>query len=367
MDIIYLDNSATTKPYDEVMQAMDDVMRNSYGNPSSLHIMGLAAERIVKKARESIARALGVSPDEIYFTSGGTEGNNLALAGAYNSLRVKGEIITTKTEHKSVLEPLQALGDVKYIGVDRYGVPDIDALEEMINEKTSLVSIAHVNNESGAVAPIRQIGGIIKRKNPKCLFHVDAVQSFCKIEFPKNTADMVTVSGHKIHGPKGIGALYVKKGVRLQPLLFGGGQEKSVRSGTENTPAIAGFGVAASMPFDFDYIKKLNGILREKLKNVVINSSSDFAYILNISAPPIPSEVLLHALEQRGVIVSSGSACSSKRRSPSHVLTAMGLPKGIVESSIRISLSMMNTEDETAAAGDIINDVVAELRKQIGA
>jgi cysteine desulfurase len=366
LNVIYLDNSATTKPHPDVVAAVVDVMENNYGNPSSLHTMGVAAERIIKKARERVARSLKASLDEIYFTSGGTEGNNLVLAGAYNALRVKGDIITTKTEHKSVLETLQNFDRIKYVKVDKYGVIDVDELGAQITEKTSMVSIAHVNNEIGAIQPIEQIAGIIKRKNPACLFHVDAVQSYRKIAIPKNTADLVTVSGHKIHGPKGVGALYIKKGVRIKPLVYGGGQEREIRSGTEDTAAISGFGVAAELQFDMEYIKKLNDTLRAKLKNVIINSRGGSAYIINISVPGIRSEILLHSLEQRGVIVSSGSACSSNRPSPSHVLTAMGLPGELIDSSIRISLSMMNTEREMHAAGDIINDVVRLLKTQLG-
>lgn len=366
MQFIYLDNSATTKPHPDVVAAMVDVMENNYANPSSLHTMGVAAERIVKMARERVARSLKVSPEEIYFTSGGTEGNNLAIAGAYNALRVKGDIITTKTEHKSVLETLKNFDKVKYVPVDRRGVVDLEELAAQITENTSMVSMAHVNNETGAIQPIGQIAGIIKRKNPACLFHIDAVQSYRKVEIPKNTAHLITLSGHKIHGPKGVGALYIKKGVRVKPLLYGGGQERSLRSGTENTAAISGLGVAAELPVDMEYINELNGILRGRLENVVINSVGGAAHILNISVPGIRSEILLHSLEQRGVIVSSGSACSSNRPSPSHVLTVMGLPREIIDSSIRISLSMMNTGREINEAAEIINDVVRLLKAQLG-
>lgn len=366
METIYLDNSATTKPYDSVIKAMVEVMENNYGNPSSLHTMGISAERAVKAAREQVAKPLKALPSDIYFTSGGTESNNIALLGAYNALRIKGEVITTKIEHKSVLQPLKNVERLKLADVDKNGLVDMNQLESMINENTSLVSIIHVNNESGAIQPIEKISRLIKNKNPNCLFHVDAVQSYCKIEFPRDTADLITVSAHKIHGPKGVGAIYIKRGVKILPLVFGGGQEKNLRSGTENTPAIVGFGVAASVGNDISYIEKLNKIMSSRLENVVVNSIDGSAYILNISAEGIRSEILLHSLEERGVFVSSGSACTSKRQSPSHVLTAMGLSREIIDSSIRISFSMLNTEDEIIKASDIINEVVLKLRKQMG-
>jgi len=365
LDIIYLDNSATTKAHPDVINEMRDIMENNYGNPSSLHSMGVNAERAVEKARVCVATPLKATPDEIYFTSGGTEGNNLALIGSYSAMRVKGGIITTKAEHKSVLEALKNFNNISYIDIDGKGAIDLESLKKQITDDTSLVSISHVNNETGAIAPIDKIGAIIKNKNPKCLFHVDAVQSYCKIDFPKAAADLITVSGHKIHGPKGIGALYIKKGVRITPLLYGGGQERGLRSGTENTAAIAGFGVAASLKFDLEYIQKLNSALRRKLQNVVINSIDGSPYILNISAPGIRSEILLHALAQRGVMVSSGSACSVNRPEPSHVLTAMGLPRELIDSSVRISISIANTVAEVSAAADIINETILLLKSQL--
>ncbi|NLB81176.1 MAG: cysteine desulfurase [Clostridiaceae bacterium] len=363
--MIYLDNGATTKQHPAVISEMLEVIEHNYGNPSSLHTLGVQAERIVKKARQSVAKPLKATAAEVYFTSGGTESNNLALSGAYNALRIKGDIITVKTEHKSVLETVKNLGNVIYLDVDKSGVIDTEALQSLVTENTSLVSISHVNNETGAIAPIEQISDIIKRKNAKCLFHVDAVQSYCKLDFPKNSADLVSVSGHKIHGPKGIGALYVKTGIRLKPLIYGGGQEKGIRSGTENTAAIAGLGVASALKFELEHIKSLNALLRNRLRGVIVNSVEGSPYILNISAPGIRSEILLHSLEQRGVIVSSGSACSSNRPGASHVLTAMGLQRDIIESSIRISLSMLNTEKEIIEATDIINEVIPKLKQQL--
>lgn len=363
MEIIYLDNGATTKPYDFVISKMTDVMEHDYGNPSSLHTMGISAEHIVKEARVKAAKPLKVSPSDLYFTSGGTESNNLALIGVYNASRIKGGVITTKIEHKSVLEPLKNIENVKYLDVDKKGVIDLNQLESLVESDTVIVSVAHVNNESGAIQPIEKASRIIKAKNPKTLFHVDAVQSYCKIDFPKDTADLISVSAHKIHGPKGIGALHVRKGVKISPLIFGGGQEGGIRSGTENTAAIAGFGAAAEVKNDFDHVKRLNDIMRESLENITVNSVEGSPYILNISAEGIRSEVLLHSLEQRGVMVSSGSACSSNRPHPSHVLTAMGLSRNIIDSSIRISLSALNTTDEIIKASGIINEVISDLRR----
>ncbi len=364
--MIYLDNSATTKQYKSVTQAMLSVMDEHYGNPSSLHTMGVSAERLVKQARKRVAAALQAPEQDVYFTSGGTEGNNLALLGAYRALRIKGGVVTTRTEHKSVLEPLKTLANVTYLDVDKDGQISLEQLEQSVTDATSLVSVMHVNNEVGTIAPIAEIAGIIKSKNPKCLFHVDAVQSFCKLAFPKNAADLITVSAHKIHGPKGVGAVYVKKGVRISPLVYGGGQEGGLRSGTENTAAIAGFGVAADTDTDISYVRHLNKILCEGLKDVIFNSSPNGSpYILNVSVPGIRSEILLHSLEQRGVMVSSGSACSSNRPSPSHVLTAMGLSKEIIDSSIRISLSMMNTIDEVTEAAKIITAVIENIKTRL--
>ena len=369
MNIIYLDNSATTRVYPEVAAAMTAAMEADYGNPSSLHTMGFSAEKTVTAAREKIARRLGASAKEIVFTSGGTESNNLALIGAYGAMRIKGGIITTYAEHKSVLEPIKALGGARYLAVDKNGRIDLGELREAVDENTSIVSIMHVNNETGAIAPLEEIAAVIKRKNPKTLLHVDAVQSFCKLSIPKNTADLISISAHKIHGPKGAGALYIRKGVRVKPLILGGGQEGGMRSGTENTPGIAGFGVAAEMPYDAAHITRLNRVLRERLHGVTVNSpDSGAAHILNIAAVGVRSEILLHSLEREGVIVSSGSACSSnssRASSSSHVLTAMGLPPDVIDSSVRLSLSPLNTLDEINRAAEIINKTAEQLRAVI--
>ena len=358
LKIIYLDNSATTKPYAEVVSAMSECMTFFYGNPSSLHRLGFEAEKAVKKARESVAKRLAVAPETVYFTSGGTESNNTAIFGAYRS----GKVITTPIEHKSVLEPMKRLGCAEFASVNKDGTVSLESLESLIDKDTTLVSVMHVNNETGAVQPISEIKKIIKEKAPRALFHVDAVQSFCKIPIPENTADLISVSAHKIHGPKGVGALYVRRGIRLNPHILGGGQEKGVRSGTENVPGIVGFGKACEKVNDFSHVEKLGAILRERLENIKINGCG-MPYILNVAYPGIRSEIIVHALEAKGVMVSSGSACSSSKAS--YVLEAMGLPKGYPDSSIRISLSAENTEDEIITATDIINETIRDLKRQL--
>ena len=372
---IYFDNSATTKPHNSVIDAMVNMMKDAYGNPSSLHTKGVDAERMVKKAREQVAKALKVNADEVYFTSCGTESNNLAILGTSMIQRIKGEVITTKVEHKSVTEPfkhLEKMGfKVHYLDVDSSGIIDLFKLEELLNDNTQLVSIIQVNNECGMVQPIKEISRIIKRKNEKTLLHIDAVQGFCKVEMPKNCADLISISAHKIHGPKGVAALYVRKGVKISPIIYGGGQEKNLRSGTENTPAIVGFGVAseiAKKEDNYNYVLNLKNTMLEKIidsiPNVYINSPQDSSpYILNISVMGIRSEILLHSLEQRGVYVSSGSACSSNRPKPSHVLIAMGLSMERVDSSIRISFCPNNTIQEVLSACEILIEVVQNINK----
>ncbi len=372
---IYFDNSATTKPHISVIDAMVNMMKDAYGNPSSLHTKGVEAERMVKMAREQVAKALKVNADEVYFTSCGTESNNLAILGTAMAQRIKGEVITTKVEHKSVTEPfkhLEKIGfKVHYLDVDSNGLIDLSKLEELLNDNTQLVSIIQVNNECGTVQPIKEIYRIIKRKNEKTLLHIDAVQGFCKVELPKNCADLISISAHKIYGPKGVAALYVRKGVKISPIIYGGGQEKNLRSGTENTPAIVGFGVAvelAKKEDNYNYVISLKNTMLEKIvdciPNVYINSPQDSSpYILNISVMGIRSEILLHSLEQRGVYVSSGSACSSNRPKPSHVLTAMGFSRERVDSSIRISFCPNNTMQEVNYACEILKEVVQNINK----
>lgn len=371
---IYFDNGATTRTNKQVADLMYDVMTSSYGNPSSLHSKGLEAEHIVKDARKIIADKINANPNDILFTASGSESNNLAIIGAADLFRFKGEIITSKIEHKCVLECMKRLEDigfkVHYLDVDENGIVDINQLKNIINPQTQLVSIMHVNNECGSIQPIREIYNIIKDKNPNILFHTDNVQGFCKIDLSCEYCDMMSVSAHKIHGPKGIGALYVKKGIRLSPVIYGGGQEKGLRGGTENVPAIAGFGKAVEVFEKNDNtlleIKKyiINRITNE-IPGIYVNGDIDCSspYILNIAMIGLRSEIILHSLEQRGIYVSSGSACSSNKPSPSHVLTAMRYKPERVDSSIRISFSVENTMEEADAFCNALADIALINKK----
>ena len=371
---IYFDNGATTKVDKSVADVMYDVLTLSYGNPSSLHSKGLEAEHIVKDSRKILSDKIKASADEIYFTASGSESNNLAILGAADLFRFKGEIITSKIEHKCVLECMKRLENigfkVHYLDVDENGVIDIKQLEGLVNDRTQLVSIMHVNNECGSIQPVKDIYNVIKNKNPDTIFHTDNIQGFCKIDIPFEYCDMMSISAHKIHGPKGIGALYVKKGIRLSPVIYGGGQEKGLRGGTENVPAIAGFGKAVEI-FEKNNnlinIKKhiINRITSE-IPKICINGDIDNSspYILNIAMIGLRSEIILHSLEQRGIYVSSGSACSSNKPSPSHVLVAMGYKPERVDSSIRISFNNENTMEEADAFCDALAEI-AGINKKI--
>lgn len=366
---IYLDNSATTRVCEEAAQKVLDVMLNHYGNPSSLHSMGLDAELIVTGARENIATTLHCKPSEIIFTSCGTEANNLAIFSAANTLRRRGNrIVTTKLEHPSVqnvMHELEKSGfEVIYLSPDTDGIIKADELAAAITPDTILVSMMLVNNETGAIQPIEAVKKAVIKAHSPALIHCDAVQAFCKIPLrpDKLGVDLLTISSHKIHGPKGAGALYVRNGVRLLPMLFGGGQEKGIRSGTESVPAIAGFGKAAQIAFEkLDETSRLTRSLRDycieqfkEMPYVVINapalalavSSLDMyaPHIMNISVLGIRSETMLHYLESEDIYVSSGSACSKGAKS--HVLAAMSLPDKNIDSALRISFSRFNTLDE---------------------
>ena len=374
---VYLDNSATTRPYDEAVAEMMRVMTECYGNPSSLHSLGKKAEDEVNGARDIIASTLGVSSKEIIFTSGGTESDNLAIMGTAMSLRRRGNrIITQKTEHMAVLETFRHLEEsgfeVYYAGVDSDGTIDADDVIAHIDDKTILVSIMHVNNETGAIMPVDKIGRAIDHS--RCLFHIDAVQSYGKIPFnPKALgADLVSISSHKIHGPKGIGALYIRDGVRILPVVYGGKQENGLRSGTENVPAICGFAEAARVRFSrmedstrhISYMKErlLYG-LNSRIENVVVNSPQNSIYsILNVSFPGLKSEVLLHILETKGIYVSTGSACNSKKKL-SYVLKEMGIKDNVIDGAIRISLCEFVTEEEIDYVVEVLSKEVPLLRK----
>ncbi len=354
----YLDNSATTKVCKKAKDYMMDTLENCWGNPSSLHEKGIEADTLLLKARETVAKALFCEKEEIFFTSGGTEGNNLAVFGAaYGNKRKGNRVITSAVEHPSVQKAFDRLEkegfEVIRIGTDAYGEIDFDALTDAINEKTILVSIMAVNNEVGTVQPVDKIASVIKRKNSPALFHIDAVQAFGKITLnvKKLGADLMTVSSHKIHGPKGVGALFIKKGTKLSPVAVGGGQERDIRPGTEPMPAIAGFMGAVeelTVKSSLEKITELrDGFLRELLKReaIVINSpDSALPYIINISLPGYRSETLLNFLSDSGIYVSSGSACAKGHKS--HVLTAMKLSDRLIDSSLRISLSRFTTREE---------------------
>ncbi len=364
---VYLDNSATTQPYEEVAQAVYDTMIKTYGNASSLHRMGKAAEDLLTECRETISSTVYCTPDELYFTSGGTESDNMAIIGYAMANRRRGNrVITQVTEHKAVLESFAYLEkngfDVQYIGVDSNGVVDIAALRDAIDDNTILVSLMAVNNETGAIQPIDAVSAMVDHS--KCAFHVDGVQAYGKmiINVKKSNIDMLTISAHKIHGPNGVGALYVKKGIRISPIISGGQQEKALRSGTENLPGIVGFATAAKRIHSnmADRISSVSA-LREKLvaglgaiPGVVINSPENSLHcILNVSFTGVRSEVLLHVLESKGIYVSSGSACNSKKNSASYVLTAMNLGRERVDSAIRFSLSEFNTAEEIQYVCDV--------------
>ncbi len=360
----YLDNSATTKPCREAVNAVRLMMEENYGNPSSLHGLGIEAAKAVINARASIARVLGCDADEIYFTSGGTEANNLAVFGAAYANRRKGNrIVTTAIEHESVLQGVNELEkegfEVVRLKPDRYGNISVSQLAQAVNDKTVLVSVMYINNEVGSVLPVDKIRRICTAEGAPALIHTDCVQAFGKIDVkPKKTgADLVTVSAHKIHGPKGCGALYIRKGVRILPRAFGGEQEKRLRPGTEASPLIAGFGAAAdALPEPKEQIKKtkaLNAYAKSALSAIdgIAFNSGEYAspYIINLFVPTfMRSQTIVQELSANyGVYVSSGSACAKGKRS--HVLTAMGLSDEIVDKSIRVSFSAYSTKADVDA------------------
>lgn len=376
---VYLDNSSTTRAYKECAELVADVMYNSYGNPSSLHRKGIEAEKIVKKAREQIADTIKVSPGDIYFTSGGTESDNLAISGACRANRGK-HIISTNIEHPAVLNTLQHLEKrgyiVELVPVSKKGAIDTEKLARMIRKDTVLVSCMYVNNEIGTIEPVEKIGKIVKAENPYVAFHIDAVQAYGKIPFTaaQTGADFISLSSHKIHGPKGVGALYVKNKTKLSPIIYGGGQQDNIRPGTENVPGIAGFGLAAKMSCDgiaekaerMNFLKnRLRDGIVSRLDDVVVNTPTEGAapHILNISFGYVKSEVLLHSLEAEGIYVSSGSACSSHKKGPSYVLTAIGTDKKMIDGSIRFSLSEFTTVEEIDYTIEKVVENVLKIRK----
>lgn len=354
----YLDNSATTFLCEKAKKEMINAIENCWGNPSSLHQAGIDADMLLRQARSTVAKALKCDADEVVFTSGGTEGNNLAIFGtAYANRRKGNRVITTKIEHPSVLNAFKRLEEegfeVIYIGTDETGHLDMNALENAVDGKTILISVMAVNNEVGTIQPVEMLSGIVKRKSSPAVIHVDAVQAFGKLPLnPKKMGiDLMTVSSHKIHGPKGVGTLFIKKGTKLRPVAVGGGQEREIRPGTEPMPAIAGFMGAVSELTVEKSLQKMTALrdgFVEKLRTVEgvsINSPEDaLPYIVNLSLKGLRSETVLNLLSDMDVYVSSGSACAKGHKS--HVLTAMGLSDDVIDSSLRVSLSRFTTEEE---------------------
>lgn len=377
----YLDNSATTRCSERAKQLMVQVLTEDYGNPSSLHNKGKEAEDYIRAAREKIARTLKVDGKELVFTSGGTESNNMALiGGALANQRQGKHLITTAIEHASVLAPLaylEELGyEITYLPVDKNGQISLDALRDAVRADTVLVSMMMVNNEIGAVEPIEEAARVIKEKNPHTLFHVDAIQAYGKFRiYPKKWGiDLLSVSGHKIHAPKGTGFLYIRDKVKLKPMIYGGGQQKGLRSGTENVPGVAALGEAAAEIYeDFDAkIDRMYALKERFLKGVTQiegvaangKTGRDSApQIVSICVKDVRSEVLLHSLEEYGIYVSAGSACSSNKPAPSRTLQEIGLSKSQLESTIRISFCVNTTEEEVDYAVEKLAEIIPFRRK----
>lgn len=377
----YLDNSATTRCSDRAFALMQKVLLEDYGNPSSLHMKGVEAERYVKAAREKIAKTLKVTEKEIIFTSGGTESNNLAILGtAFANRRAGNRIITTAVEHASVANPMKFLEEegfeVIYLPVDENGVISLKDLEEALSDQTILVSLMHVNNEIGAVEPVEEAAALVHEKCPKALVHVDAIQSYGKFRiYPKKSGiDLLSVSGHKIHGPKGSGFLYVKEKIKIKPIIYGGGQQNGMRSGTENVPGIAGLGEAAAEIYE-DFKEKQDRLyaLKERfirevttIPGVSVNGKTgrDSApHIVSVSVEGVRAEVLLHSLEDKQIYVSSGSACSSNKPAVSRTLKGIGLKQNLLDSTVRFSFSVHTTEEEIDYAADVLKTLVPALQK----
>lgn len=375
----YFDNSATTPVYPEVRDLMVKIMEEDYGNPSSLHMKGVTAARYIKDARESLAGEMKVMPKEIVFTSGGTESNNMALiGGALANRRAGNKIITTSVEHASVGSPMDFLADMGFdvvrIGVDSSGQIDMDQLMSEVDDDTIIVSVMYVNNEIGTVMPIADIARLIKEKNPNVLFHVDAIQAFGKYRiYPKRMGiDMMSISGHKFHGPKGVGALFIRDRVKVKPIIYGGGQQSGMRSGTENVPGIAGMALAAEITYNgleekMEHLRQLKEHLISELTQIddVYSNSGDAPHIASITFKGVRSEVMLHALEEREVYVSSGSACSSNKQHASGTLKAIGLPQDKLESTLRFSFSPENTMEQVDYAVECCRQLLPVLRRYV--
>ncbi|MBQ4059168.1 MAG: cysteine desulfurase [Lachnospiraceae bacterium] len=374
---IYFDNAATTKIIPEVREIMLKTMDVEYGNPSSMHLKGVGAEKYIRYAKNAISKQLKCEPKEITFTSGGTEANNLALIGiALANKRAGNHIITTSIEHASVYNPvlyLEELGfRITFLNVREDGKVDLEHLKESLCEDTILVSTMAVNNEIGTIEPIEEVAKIIKGYNKNILYHVDAIQAFGKqIIYPKRIGiDALSISGHKIHGPKGSGALFVDSRVKIKPILYGGGQEKGLRSGTENTAAIAGIGKACEEMYlhldeNRDKMNQVKQVLIDGATQIegVTDNSGEAPHIASLSFRGVRSEVLLHALEEKGIYVSAGSACSSNHPAISGVLKAIGLEKELLESTLRFSFCEYNTVEEAEYTVQALNELLPMLRR----
>lgn len=380
----YLDNAATTPVFPEVRDIMVKVLEEDYGNPSSKHTKGMAAEQYIREARDIIAGSLKCQPKEIIFTSGGTESNNMALIGTAIANRRAGKhIITTGIEHSSVHEPLACLEEmgyeVTYLPVDAAGRVSVEEIEAALRDDTFLVSVMYVNNEIGSVEPVKEIGKMLHERNPRILFHVDAIQAFGKYKIvPKKMGiDMMSVSGHKIHGPKGTGFLYVRDGVKIRPILFGGGQQRGMRSGTENVPGIAGLGLAVKLIYQehtakreqlyawkkmlIEGLQQYEGVTVNGINGITLEETAP--HIVSVSFASIKSEVMLHALAEKGVYVSSGSACSSNHPELSGTLQAIGVRQDLLDSTLRFSFSVMTTTGQIRYAVEAAGELLPVLRK----
>ena len=378
---VYLDNSATTKCFDDVAQLMSKILTEDYGNPSSMHTKGVEGEHYLRHAREVIAKNLKVNEKEILFTSGGTESDNLALIGtALANCRAGKHLITTQIEHPAILQTMQYLEkqgfEVTYLPVDQNGQLRLEDLEKALRKDTILVSIMHTNNEIGSLQPIAEAGDLIKKYDKSIVFHVDAVQGYGKFRiYPKRmNIDLLSVSAHKIHGPKGVGFLYINEKIKIHPIVFGGGQQKGMRSGTENVPGIAGMTLAIekvydSLDVDIERIYELKEYFVKEvaqIPDVKVNglTGKDSApHVVSLSVRGVRSEVLLHALEDKGVYVSAGSACASNKPSVSATLKAIGVDKDLLDSTIRFSFSTFTTKEEIDYTLQNLYDIIPMLRK----
>lgn len=381
---VYLDNSATTRVLPQVAELVTKIMCEDYGNPSSLHRKGVEAEQYLRYAKDTLAGIMKVQAKEILFTSGGTEANNMALIGCAMAARRQGNhLITTQVEHPAVLQPMQYLESqgfqVTYLPVDAWGRISLQDLEAAIRPETILVSVMHTNNEVGALQPVQEAGALIKRRNPAILFHVDVVQGFGKFRIlPRRMQiDLLSASSHKIHGPKGVGFLYMREGVKFQPIVHGGGQQKNMRSGTENVPGIAGMAKAAELVYahldeDIRRLYELKEYFTEqigKVEGVRINGipsegcRASAPHVVSVSFAGVRSEVMLHALEEKGIYVSAGSACASNKPQTSATLKAMKLPRELWDSTIRFSFSVYTTKEEIDYTLHTMYDMIPMLRK----